>query len=93
MLTNLLFSLFDFIKEHRVIIVTIVVLVILVAFVYSVTTKSLKKLKPQMFSSYPFDLFFPHEGRWSVGYFFVLITFLTILVLLLLKGGFYVGPA
>jgi hypothetical protein len=60
---------------------------------FLVTTISLKKLKTEVFSYYPFDRFFPQSGEWSAGYFLIIVLLLGALVYLLTKGGFYLGPA
>ncbi|HTK03288.1 MAG TPA: hypothetical protein VL401_00770 [Alphaproteobacteria bacterium] len=67
-------------------------LIFLLAFF--ITIKSLKKLKTEISLSYPFDIFFPKEGQWSVGYFLLVITLLGLLIYLMIKGGFYgLSPA
>lgn len=60
---------------------------------YIATTRSLKKLKSDVFSYYPFDKFFPKSGRWSVIYFLITIILLAALVVAIIKGGFYLAPA
>lgn len=57
------------------------------------TIASLRKLKVEIFSYYPFDKFFPRSGSWSILYFLVVVLFLGALVYLLAKGGFYLAPA
>lgn len=83
----------SFFKDHYIQIITILVLALFMTFVFLLTSKSLKKLKPEVFSSYPFDLFFPAEGKWSVGYFLIILLFLGALVYFVIKGNFYFGPA
>lgn len=67
--------------------------ILLGALAFFLTTKSLKSLKKDATPYYPFDLFLPKSGTWSVGYFLVLIIFLSLFVFFLMKGGFYRGPA
>lgn len=69
------------------------VLVIVFYLTYTLTAKSLKNLKTEVFSFYPFDLFFPKGGSWAVGYFIVSIALFGLLIVLLAKGQFYLKPA
>ena len=61
--------------------------------VYVITIKSLRGLKTEILPSYPFDLFIPRSGTWSVGYFLILLVFLALLVVFLINGKFVFGPA
>jgi hypothetical protein len=61
--------------------------------VYWITSYSLRKLKPEIFSYYPFDKFFPKSGSWSVIYFIITIILLGAIAFLMVRGGFYMGPA
>jgi len=92
-LITLLNTLLDFFKNNYVFIIVILVTAIVVYLAFYLTTSSLKKLKTSIFTSYPFDLFFPHEGTWSVGYFLIIVLFLGLLIYFLGKGNFVLGPA
>lgn len=83
----------DFVKANLGKITFIVISITVFYFSYWITTYSLKKLKPEIYSYYPFDKFFPKSGRWSVFYFLITIIFLGILVYALIRGGFYLAPA
>jgi hypothetical protein len=61
--------------------------------VYWITIKSLRRLKSEVLSYYPFDLFFPQGGTWSVSYFLIVVLLLGLMFYLLSKGNFGVGPA
>lgn len=74
-------------------IIFVILSVLVLILVYFLTTGSLKKLKTDILSSYPFDLFFPHESNWSVGYFLIVIIFLGVLIYLMIKGNFALSPA
>ncbi len=67
----------------------IAVFILLSLLFFYITTKSINKLRTEIFSSYPFDIFFPQGGKWSVGYFLVAIILLGLLIYFLAKGGFY----
>jgi hypothetical protein len=60
---------------------------------FYITVSSLRKMKSEIFSYYPFDRFFPQSGRWSILYFLIMVVFLGGLIYFLAKGGFYLGPA
>ncbi len=92
-LMTLLNTLLDFFKKNYVFIIIVLVTAIIVYLAFYLTMSSLKKLKTSIFTSYPFDLFFPHEGGWSVGYFLIIILFLRLLIYFLVEGNFVVGPA
>jgi hypothetical protein len=92
-LKELIRSLFDFIKINIVVIVGGAFLLVIMYFVYYITTNSLKKLKTEILHSYPFDLFIPSGGTWSVSYFLIVVLFLGFLIYFLSKGGMYLGPA
>ena len=83
----------DFVKTNFPKIIFALVSVIVLYLAYWLTTYTLKKLKPEVFSYYPFDKFFPKSGRWSVSYFLITILILGVLVYIIIKGGFYLGPA
>jgi hypothetical protein len=53
----------------------------------------LKKLKVSIFPSYPFGLFFPQGGTWSIGYFLLIIILLGFLVYFGFEGKLFLGPA
>jgi hypothetical protein len=93
MLYRLFSPFLEFIKTNYTKLIIALVLAVIAYLVYIGTTSSLKKLKTAIFSSYPFDLFFPHEGSWSVGYFLIMLVFLSLLIFFFSKGGFYGGPA
>lgn len=92
-LKELIKSLLDFVKTNIVEIVAGLILLIILYFVYYITTSSLKKLKTEILHSYPFDLFIPSGGTWSVSYFLIVVLFLGLLIYFLSKGGMYLGPA
>lgn len=81
------------IQEHWVAIVATLATLIFSYIVYRITMNSLKKLKTEILSSYPFDLFIPKNGSWSIFYFLTVILFLGAIIYLMVNGGFYVGPA
>ncbi len=56
--------------------------------VYAITMRSLRNLKTEILSTYPFDLFIPKNGVWSVGYFMIMIIFLGLLIVFFVKGRF-----
>ena len=61
---------------------------------YRVSVITLKKLKVEIFPSYPFDMFIPKSSEWSVGYFIIIVLLLALLTYLIIKGNFYpAGPA
>ncbi len=84
---------FDFVKKNLAIIFAAIVFGFALSFIYYLTVFSLKKLKRSASPYYPFDIFFPSSGKWSVGYFLLIITALGVLIFFLLKGKFYLGPA
>ena len=83
----------NFVKINLDKIVFILVSVTVFYFAYWVTSYSLRKLKPEVISYYPFDKFFPKSGKWSVVYFLITIILLGGLVYVIVKGGFYLAPA
>lgn len=83
----------NFIKLNYIKVLVSIALSLVFYFVFYLTTLSLKKLKLEAFSSYPFDTFFPQGGNWSVGYFLIAILLFGVLIFLLLNGGFYASPA
>jgi len=93
MLASTFAPLSDFFRENYIKIAIVIALALISYFIFYLSTASLKKLKTDIFSSYPFDLFFPHEGTWSVGYFLIAILLLGLLIYFLSKGGFYLQPA
>ena len=60
---------------------------------FYLTVYTLKKLKLEIFSYYPFDRFFPQSGQWSILYFLVVVVLLGAIIYLLSRGGFYLAPA
>ena len=93
MIKSLINPLLNFVRSYYPAIISVLTAGALFYFVYVLTTGSLKKLKTAIFSTYPFDLFFPHEGTWSVGYFLLVILALGLLIYLLMKGNFVLSPA
>lgn len=93
MLTSIIAPLSDFFRENYLKMLIIAAFFSISYVIFYLSTSSLKKLKTDIFSSYPFDLFFPHEGVWSVGYFLIAIIMLGLLMFFLMKGGFYLKPA
>ena len=91
--TFLLTPSIDFVKTNFEKIILIMGAVLVLCFAYWITSYSLKKLKPEVFSYYPFNKFFPKSGHWSVVYFLITIILLGLLVYLITKGGFYLAPA
>ncbi|OGM76706.1 hypothetical protein A2394_01515 [Candidatus Woesebacteria bacterium RIFOXYB1_FULL_42_36] len=90
---SLLTPALDFVRTnfYQIIVIFVIAAVSLLAFTFTVS--SLKNMKSEIFSYYPFDRFFPQSGRWSVLYFFILVIFLVGLIYFFAKGGFYLGPA
>lgn len=61
---------------------------------FYITLESLKKLKTDVIPYYPFGLFFPGAGKWSIGYFLMVVLFLGLLIYLMMKGNFsFSSPA
>lgn len=89
----LIIPVINFVKANYVVIIVIIVLVAIFYIVFYLTTNSLRKLKTEIFSNYPFDIFFPHSGEWSIGYFLIVILFLGLLMYFMIKGRLYLGPA
>lgn len=83
----------NFVKLNLDKIIFILVSVVVFYLAYWVTSYSLRKLKPEVISYYPFDKFFPKSGKWSVVYFLITIILLGALVYVIVKGGFYLAPA
>lgn len=83
----------NFVKLNLSKIIFILVSVVVFYFAYWITSYSLRKLKPEVISYYPFDKFFPKSGKWSVVYFLITIILLGALVYVIVKGGFYLAPA
>lgn len=83
----------SFFQNNLSTIILIIVSIFIIYLGYKLTSYTLGKLKSENFSYYPFDKFFPKSGHWSVTYFLVTILILGMLVFLILKGGFYLGPA
>ena len=57
------------------------------------TIYSLRSLKEDIFSYYPFDRFYPGSQSWSIWYFLAVVAFLLIIIYLASRGGFYHLPA
>ena len=74
----------------------VIIALVITAVAYSIfyfSTYSLRKLKTEILQSYPFGVFFPEGGTWSIGYFIIAILALAILTYFMFKGNFYAGPA
>lgn len=59
---------------------------------YTITILSLKRLKSENISYYPFDKFFPKSSKWSILYFLITIIFLGALAFFMTKGEFFISP-
>ena len=92
-LTRLLTPTLNFIQENFAKIALAVGIILLFYLTFYLTIGSLKRLRVEIFSYYPFDRFFPRSGEWSVGYFLIAILLLGLLIFFLIKGEFYLGPA
>ena len=91
-ITSLITPSIDFVKTNFEKIIVILLSLIVLYLGYWITSYSLRKLKSEVFSYYPFDKFFPRSGHWSVVYFLITIALLGALVYFITKGGFYLGP-
>ena len=68
--------------------------VVIFYLLYRISVITLRKLKIEIFQSYPFDMFIPKSGEWSVGYFIIIVLLLVLLTFFIVKGNFYpTGPA
>lgn len=84
----------DFAKSNIGYILTIPAGIIIFYLLYRVSVTTLRKLRIEIFPSYPFDMFIPKSGEWSVGYFITIVLFLVLLTYFIVKGNFYsAGPA
>lgn len=92
-LTTFIKNALAFVEVNIFKIILVIVLVIIFAFSFYLTAKSLKKLKPEILSYYPFDRFFPQSSGWSIGYFLIIILFLALLLIFLVRGEFYLRPS
>ena len=92
-LVSFITPVFDFIKINFIEIIATIISAVFFYAVYRFMATSLKKLRTEIFSSYPFDLFFPASGGWSIGYFLLVIIFLGLLIIFMVKGNFVAGPA
>lgn len=93
MFTALRISLISFLETNYIKIIVALVLTFILYLIFYLSTKSLKKLKIEVFSSYPFGLFFPQGGTWSIGYFLIVILLLGLLVFFGFEGKLFLGPA
>ena len=82
-----------FLKSNLETIILILALAFILSLGYWITAYSLKRLRPEFFSYYPFDKFFPKSGSWSVVYFIITIILLALLILVIARGGFFLAPA
>jgi hypothetical protein len=92
-ITSLLTPAIDFVRLNFYKIIATLVISFVTFLAFYVTVFSIRKMKPAVFSYYPFDRFFPGSGKWSILYFLIMIVFLAGLIYFLAKGGFYLGPA
>ena len=92
-LNQFIIPLLDLLKANYMKVVAAAATLFILYVTFSTTAMSLRKLKTDIFSSYPFEVFFPRSGEWSVGYFLIVILFLGLLIYFLEKGNFYFGPA
>lgn len=90
---SLLTPAINFVKLNFATIIVVLASGIVLYVGYWITSYSLRKLKPDVLSYYPFDKFFPKSGKWSVTYFIITIILLGALAFFVTKGGFYMGPA
>ncbi|MCX6703884.1 MAG: hypothetical protein NTZ07_00350 [Candidatus Woesebacteria bacterium] len=92
-LISLLTPTLDLIRTNFYQIIAALVIGFVTSLAFFITISSLRKMKSEIFSYYPFDRFFPGSGRWSILYFLIMVIFLGGLIYFLAKGGFYLGPA
>ena len=78
----------DFLKTNGVQLLVYLLIATVAYTAYYFTMRSLKNLKTDVHAYYPFDLFFPKGGKWSIGYFLIIILFLTSIIFFLAKGNF-----
>ena len=90
---SLLTPTLNFVQSNFYQIIVALVIGFVTSLVLFLTVSSLKKMKSEIFSYYPFDRFFPQSGRWSILYFLIMVVFLGGLIFFLAKGGFFLGPA
>lgn len=76
----------SFISTNLDIVIAIIVTILIFVIGYRITAYSLKKLKPDFFSYYPFDKFYPKSGKWSISYFVITILLLAILIFIIVRG-------
>ncbi len=93
MLNTLLAPTLGFIQANYIKIIIIAVLSTLFYLTYYLTSGSVKKLKTEILPFYPFDIFLPQGGGWSIGYFLIVIVVLSLLIYFMVKGNFYLQPA
>lgn len=93
MLTTAITSITAFFEENYIKIIVAAIIAAIFYLIFYLSTASLKKLKTGIFQSYPFGLFIPEGGTWSIGYFLVIIVLLGLLIFLGFKGNLFLGPA
>lgn len=93
MLTTAITSITVFFKENYMKIIVASVIIAVFYLIFFLSTLSLRKLKTGIFQSYPFGLFFPEGGTWSIGYFLLIILLLGLLIFLGFKERLFLGPA
>lgn len=93
MLTTAITSITAFFVENYMKIIVASVIAAASYLIFFLSTASLKKLKTGIFQSYPFGLFIPEGGTWSIGYFLLIILLLGLLIFLGFKERLFLGPA
>ena len=93
MLTQFRISVLGLFQTNLLKIAAALIITLVFYLIFYLSTASLKKLKTDIFSSYPFGLFFPEASTWSIGYFLLAILGFGILIYFMLQGKFLAGPA
>lgn len=93
MLTTAITSITAFFVANYMKIIVASVIAAVSYLIFFLSTASLKKLKTGIFQSYPFGLFIPEGGTWSIGYFLLIILLLGLLIFLGFKERLFLGPA
>jgi hypothetical protein len=75
----------NFFRNNFINIMVGIAIVTLVFGVFYFTTLSIKKLKMEVLTYYPFDRFSPGSKKWSILYFLILVVFLAGLAFFLAK--------
>jgi multisubunit Na+/H+ antiporter MnhB subunit len=90
---SLLTPAINFVRTNFSQILAALIIGLVTTLAFYITVNSLRKMKSEIFSYYPFDRFFPASGKWSLIYFFITVIFLGGLIFFFAKGGFYLSPA